>query len=85
MYIFDLKSTLSWNPIHYYSNEDLFHSCVFALFTISAFTLSYFISYNTKNIFSAIKLNIDVADVLLYKTGIVLCIIAGLSRVFCDI
>lgn len=81
---FNLSSTLLWNPIIYFSIDELFSSYVFVILSLESFFISYIWSYRRKD--AVVKGNFTFVETStdMYVTGVVLLIIGSIGKIIND-
>lgn len=84
--IFELNSSLVWNPIKYYDYGELFKTYSFAILSLDCFSTGYLIIYDEKkSINKKQEFSTEAVDKKMYFCGIILSIIGTISKLINDI
>lgn len=83
--VFNLESSLTWNPIKYYSYNELFKAYSFAILSLDCFSVGYLIVYNKEKSINKEDFNTEVVNKKMYLSGVFLSIIGTISKLINDI
>ncbi|MDB1944457.1 O-antigen polysaccharide polymerase Wzy [Clostridium tertium] len=83
--VFSLDSMLIWNPVINYENRELFHAYIFVILALELFSFGYLLVYKKENRLKKYNLNKILPDKKVYRIGIALFIIGGVSKLINDI
>lgn len=76
---------LIWNPVINYENRELFHAYIFVILALELFSFGYLLVYKKENRLKKYNLNKILPDKKVYRIGIALFIIGGVSKLINDI
>lgn len=83
--VFNLQSSLIWNPIKYYSYDELYKAYSFAILSLSSFSLGYLLIYDNKTSINKEEFTKEPINKKMYISGILLLVIGTMSKLVNDL